>query len=82
MLIGGETMSLTRTTVYLNPKLYKAAKVKSALTEKSFSKLVNDALTFSLREDETDLDAFHKRSKEPSMPFETVLKDLKRDGLL
>lgn len=82
MLSGGEIMSFTRTTIYLNPKLYRAAKVKSALTEKSLSNIVNDALTFSLREDKADLDAFHKRSKEPVRPFETLLKNLKRDGIL
>lgn len=75
-------MSLTRTTVYLNPKLYQAAKVKSALTCRSFSTIINDALTYSLREDEIDLESFHKRKKEPSRPFETVLKELKKDGLL
>ncbi len=75
-------MTLTRTTVYLNPKLYRAAKVKSALTEKSVSDIINSALTFALREDEIDLKAFHKRSAESHRPFEAVLSDLKRDGLL
>ena len=75
-------MSITRTTIYLNPKIYRATKVKSALTGRSFSALVNEALVQALREDEADLVSFHQRRTEPSRPFEDVLKDLKRDGLL
>jgi hypothetical protein len=43
---------------------------------------VNAAVTAALREDALDLEAFEKRRKEPSRPFETVLRDLRRDGLL
>jgi hypothetical protein len=75
-------MSTPRTTVYLDPKIYRAAKVKAALTGKPFSTIVNEALILSLREDEADLTAFQTRRKERSRPFEDVLKDLKRDGLL
>ena len=75
-------MSIARTTVYLDQKIYRAAKVKSALTGKTLSMLVNQALIQALREDAADLAALHQRRKEPSRPFEAVLKDLKRDGLL
>ncbi|MBI4057084.1 MAG: CopG family transcriptional regulator [Elusimicrobia bacterium] len=75
-------MASTRTTVYLHPKVYRAAKIKSAATGKSFTEIVNDALILSLKEDEADLAAFDHRTKEPSRPFESALKDLKRDGLL
>ena len=72
----------TRTTVYLKPKVYRALKVKAATTDRSVSELVNAAVLESLREDALDLEAFDRRSKEPSRPFEKVLEDLKRDGLL
>jgi hypothetical protein len=72
----------TRTTVYLQPKVYRALKVKAAITDQSLSELVNTAVIEALREDAIDLEAFVKRSKEPSRPFEKVLADLKRDGLL
>jgi hypothetical protein len=72
----------TRTTVYLKPKVYRALKVKAATTDRSISELVNTAVLEALREDALDLDAFEKRSKEPSRSFEKVLEDLKRDGLL
>lgn len=72
----------TRTTVYLKPKVYRALKVKAATTDRSVSDLVNAAVLESLREDALDLEAFDRRAKEPSRPFEKVLEDLKRDGLL
>lgn len=75
-------MPLTRTTVYLDRAIYRAAKVKSAVTEKSVSEIINNALTLSLREDEIDLAAFEKRRLEPRRPFESVLNNLKHNGLI
>lgn len=72
----------TRTTVYLEPRVYRALKVKAATTDRSLSELINAAVLETLREDAVDLGAFGKRKKEPSRPFEKVLEDLKRDGLL
>ena len=72
----------TRMTVYLQPNIYRALKVKSATTDRSVSEIINAAVIEALREDAVDLDAFEKRSKEPARPFDQILKDLKRDGLL
>lgn len=72
----------TRTTVYLKPKVYRALKVKAATTDRTVSDLVNAAVIEALREDALDLDAVVKRRKEPARPFEKVLEELKRDGLL
>ena len=72
----------TRMTVYLQPKIYRALKVKSATTDRSVSDLVNAAVIEALREDAVDLETFEKRSKESVRPFDQILKDLKRDGLL
>ena len=72
----------SKATVYLDPKIFKAAKVKAAHTEHSLSYIVNEALRLSLKEDALDYEAFDKRSKESSRSLESVLKDLKRDGLL
>lgn len=69
-------------TVYLQPKVYRALKVKSATTDRSVSELVNAAVLEVLREDAVDVEAFDKRRKEPTRSFEQVLKDLKRDGLV
>ena len=73
---------LRKTTVYLRPKVYRALKVKAATTDRSISDLTNAAVVEALQEDALDLEAFEKRAKEPSRPFEKVLEDLKRHGLL
>ena len=57
------------TTVYLDPRVAKAAKVRAALSDKSLSDLVNDALAKSLREDASDLALIRKRSNEPARDF-------------
>ena len=75
-------MPTSRTTLYLDPKIHRALKVKAATTDRSISELVNEALIEALREDQIDLEAFQKRAKEPSRAFEKVLAELKRDGLL
>lgn len=71
-----------RTTVYFEPGLYRALKVKAATTDQSISELVNDALRAALREDAIDLEALRKRRHEPRIPLERVLADLKRRRVL
>lgn len=71
-----------RATVYFDPGLHKALRVKAAQTDRSLSELVNAAIRQSLAEDAEDLAAFDDRAREPSLAFEEVLKDLKRRGKL
>lgn len=71
-----------RATVYFDPSLHKALRVKAASTERSVSDLVNQAIRASLTEDAEDLEAFTARAKEPTLAFEDLLKDLKRRGKL
>ena len=73
---------LKRATVYFDPSLHKALRLKAAQTEHSLSDLVNAAVRRSLSEDAADLAAFDARAKEPNLDFEGVLKDLKRRGKL
>jgi hypothetical protein len=72
------------TTVYLNPRIAKAAKVRAALSNKSLSDLVNEGLAQRLRRDADDLELIRTRmrSKEPLRDYDDVVKDMKRDGLL
>ena len=71
-----------RVTVYFDPEVHRALRHKAAATEKTLSDLVNDAVRLSLKEDPEDVATFEKRRKEPSLSFETVLKDLERRGKL
>lgn len=74
--------SLKRATVYFDPALHRALRIKAASTERSLSDLVNAAVRTSLAEDAEDLAEFDARADEPSLAFEDVLKDLKRRGKL
>ena len=71
-----------RTTVYFDPTLHRALRVKAAETEQSVSDLVNSAVRRSLAEDADDLEAFEARAGEPNLQFEDVVRDLKRRGKL
>ena len=69
-----------RATVYFDPDLHRALRVKAAETDRSMSDLVNEAVKLSLVEDEADLAAFRERAAEPNLLFEDVVKDLQRRG--
>ena len=72
--------NLKRATVYFDPALHRALRIKAAETERSMSDLVNEAVQLSLVEDAEDLAAFEDRVNEPSIQYEDVVKDLKRRG--
>ena len=71
---------IKRATIYLNPDLHRVLKMKSAETSRSISDLVNEALLHELAEDSQDLQAFADRRNEPTVSYEQLLKELKRDG--
>ena len=71
-----------RATIYFDPALHRALRIKAAETETSLSDLVNVAVRRSLNEDAADLAVFEARAREPVLPFEAVVKDLKRRGKL
>lgn len=72
--------STKRSTIYFDPLLHKALRLKAVETDLSVSALVNRAVRELLSEDAEDLAAFEERGGEPSVAFEDLLKDLKRSG--
>ena len=72
--------STKRSTIYFDPIIHRALRLKAAETERSISDLVNDAVKAVLAEDAEDLAAFDERAPEPNLSFEEVVKDLKRSG--
>lgn len=73
---------LKRATIYLDPALHKALRLKSAETEQSISELVNDAVRALFAEDVEDLEAIESRVSEPSVSFEDFVRQLKASGKL
>ena len=71
-----------RATIYMDPVLHKALRLKSLETSRSMSDLVNDAVRDELAEDADDLAVFDARKKEPTLDFEDFVKELKRNGTI
>lgn len=69
-----------RVTIYLNPDLHKALRLKSVETSRSVSELVNQAVREALSEDAEDLAAFDERAGEELVRYEEMVKRLKKDG--
>jgi len=69
-----------RSTVYFEPEVHQALRLKAALTHRSVSDLVNEAVRNALQEDQEDLAAFDERVGEPTMTYEELLNDLKSPG--
>ena len=69
-----------RATVYFDPELHRALRIKAAETDRSLSDLVNEAVRFSLVEDAEDLEALEQHLSEPDLLFEEVVMELKRSG--
>ncbi|ADJ26722.1 CopG domain protein DNA-binding domain protein [Dehalogenimonas lykanthroporepellens BL-DC-9] len=74
------TESTKRTTVYLDPELHRALRLKALAAERSLSELINEALRESLAEDADDIAAFESRVNEPLVSYEAMVKKLKADG--
>jgi len=73
-------VAIKRATIYLDPELHKALKLKAVETSRSVSELVNDAVREALAEDAEDLEAFAERAGEPLISYDEMVKRLKKDG--
>lgn len=71
-----------RATIYLDPEVHRALRLKAAATDRSISEMVNAALKQALGEDAEDFEAFDERRGEESIDFEEFVKALKRRGKL
>jgi len=71
-----------RSTVYFEPEIHQALRIKAATTHVSVSEVVNEAVRIALREDREDLKAFEERADEPTLSYEELLEDLKSHGKL
>jgi len=69
-----------RSTIYFDPVLHKALRMKSAEISRSVSDLVNDAVRELLCEDAEDLAVFDERVSEPLVSYADMLKGLKENG--
>jgi len=71
-----------RATVYFDPEVHRALRLKAAVSERSISDMVNEAVRLSLAEDAEDLAAFDERTHEPTVDFDEFVTSLRRRGKL
>jgi len=68
-----------RSTIYLDPTLHQALRLKSLETSRSMSEIANEALRESLAEDAEDIAVFDERADEPLITYEQMVRMLKKD---
>lgn len=71
-----------RSTIYLDPFLHQALRLKALETSQSMSEIINEALKEALSEDAEDIAVFDEREREPLISYEQMVKRLKKDGRL
>lgn len=69
-----------RATIYFDPELHKALKIKALETSRSITDLVNQAVRESLSEDAEDIFAYEERKDEKVISYDQMLKKLRKDG--
>ena len=69
-----------RSTIYFDPIIHKALKIKSLETSRSVSEIVNTALREALAEDAEDIESFEERAGEKLISYAEMVKRLKKDG--
>ena len=74
--------TLKRATVYFDPDVHKALRLRAAANDQSISDMVNEAVRASLAEDAIDLAAFDKRKRERSVSFNSFVQGMKQRGAI
>jgi hypothetical protein len=69
-----------RATIYFEPNLHRFLKVKAAETSSSISEIINELIKKELLEDAEDIADYKLRINEPTISYEKLLKDLKKNG--
>ena len=69
-----------RSTIYFEPSIHQALKLKSASSDLSISELIDEAVRLLMREDQEDISAFTERANEPEISYEALINDLKKHG--
>ncbi|MBD2655282.1 CopG family transcriptional regulator [Synechocystis sp. FACHB-383] len=69
-----------RSTIYFEPSIHQALKIKAASSHVSISEIVDEAVRLLMSEDQEDLSAFAERKDEPELSYEALINDLKAHG--
>ena len=71
-----------RSTVYFDPDMHKALRLKAAEENRSISEIINEAVSLLTAEDAEDISDVDARMSERSIGYAEFVKSLKADGIL
>lgn len=71
---------LKRSVIYFDHEIHHALCIMAADTHRSVSEVVNEAVRLALLEDAEDLSVFDEPADEPTLSYETLMKNLQSHG--
>ena len=71
-----------RSTIYFDAEVHRALRLRAAVSNRSISAMVNEAVRMTLAEDADDLRDADQRQAEPSSGFEEFDTSLRKSGRL
>jgi len=71
-----------RSTVYFEPSVHKALRIKAAEESRSISDIIHEAVSLLASEDAEDIADFDARIGEPNIGYAEFVQSLKADGII
>jgi len=71
-----------RSTIYFEPSVHKALRIKAAEESRSISDIIHEALGLLASEDAEDIADFDARIGEPNVGYAEFVQSLKADGII
>jgi len=71
-----------RSTIYFDPEIHKALRLKAAEENRSISEIVNEAIRLLALEDAEDIADMDARLSEPNVGYAEFVQSLKADGII
>jgi len=71
-----------RSTIYFEPSVHKALRIKAAEESRSISDIIHEALSVLFGEDAEDIADFDARIGESNVGYDAFVHSLKADGII
>ena len=71
-----------RSTIYFDPDMHKALRLKAAEENRSISEIVNEAIAMLTADDAEDIAAVDARTDDPVVSYAEFVQSLKSDDVL
>jgi len=71
-----------KTTIYFEPSVHKALRIKAAEESRSMSDVIHEAVSLLVSEDAEYIADFDARIGEPNVGYDAFVQSLKADGII